>query len=612
MCGIAAYIGNKSAYPLVLNGLKKLEYRGYDSAGVSLFNQELTTYKVKGKVKLLEKFCSGKNISGNVGLGHTRWATHGEPCTENAHPHVSSSGSLALVHNGIIENYASLKSFLEAKKIVFKSETDSEVLVQYIEWYKEVYEIDTFEAIRRVMEDLEGSYAFVVFDKNSPGKLYAAKKDNPLVIGKSRHGFYICSDAGPASLYSDQVAFLEDDDICMIDITGEVHLINNNNAGRKLEFSEMEEVHMDYDLGEYSTFMQKEIFQQSESLSKCLEGRIDLEAGKVYLEAIDNHRRIFENARRIVIVACGTSWHSALIAEYMIESIARVPVEVEYASEFRYRNPIINESDVVIAISQSGETADTLAALKLANFKGAFTYSIVNVRNSTISRNSDVVSYLNIGNEVGVASTKAFTGQVSLLNLIALKLADIKGVINAKDLREYVNMMSRVPEYIEQTLSMSGSAESIADILKDKTSALFLGRGINFPTALESALKLKEVSYIHAEGYPAAEMKHGPIALVDENLPVIINASNLDSFQKLMANVEEIKSRKGIVILIKRAGSEIDERLYDYAINLPEAPDFIMPILSCIPMQIIAYHTALMRGCNVDQPRNLAKSVTVE
>jgi len=612
MCGIMGYIGNKDGYPVVIDGLKKLEYRGYDSAGVAIMNGSLSLYKKQGKVNQLEAFVSNQKTDGNIALGHTRWATHGEPNDINAHPHTSGSGRLVMVHNGIIENYDSLKCFLTEEGFHFQSDTDSEVLVQYIEWYQKKYNLKLTEAIRRALCDIEGSFAIMVLDTESPDRVVVAKKDNPLVFGLCEDEFYVASDAGPISTYTQEVIYLKDGEIAELRLDGSFEIIDLDNNTIEPELTIVKASSENYDLEGYDSYMLKEIFNQPASISACLEGRIDHITNEITIPEIDNHKRIFTSAQRIIIVGCGTSWHAGLIGEYMIESLAHLNVEVEYASEFRYRNPIINENDIVIAISQSGETADTLAALKLANEKGAFTYSLVNTFGSTIARNSDVVSYLNVGVEIGVASTKAFTAQVCLLMMIALKIAKIKGTIKHNDYKALIPQISQIPTLVKETLQTNEMMKYVAKSHFEKDHALFLGRGINFPVALEGALKLKEISYIHAEGYPAAEMKHGPIALIDENMPVFVIATNNCALSKMISNVQEIKSRKGQVIFIKEKDQQAPEGLVDYMINIPSSHDIISPILASIALQLFSYHAAKMRGCNIDQPRNLAKSVTVE
>lgn len=606
------YIGPRDGYPMVIDGLKKLEYRGYDSAGVAIMNGSLSLYKKQGKVEQLEQFVHSQKKNGNVALGHTRWATHGVPNDENAHPHTSQSGRLVMVHNGIIENYVVLKSLLQSKGFQFKSDTDSEVLVQYIEWYQQTYKLDVREAVRRALEDIVGTYAIVVLDTQQPEKVVLAKQDNPLVFGIADGEFYIASDANPIATYTQQVVFLEDGQQAELYDDGHYVLYDLDGMSTHAEIAQVPKSTDTYELGDYDAYMLKEIFQQPSTVAATMKNRVDTITNEVCIDALTDHKRIFKNAGRIIILGCGTSWHAGLIGEYLVESLAGVSVEVEYASEFRYRSPIVNENDVVIAISQSGETADTLAALKLANEKGAFTYSLVNTEGSTIARVSDAVSYLRVGVEIGVASTKAFTAQVTLLTMIALQIARIKGTIKLDMYADVVAQLSSLPDLVHKTLACNGLMELIARELGQKDNALFLGRGVNFPVALEGALKLKEISYIHAEGYPAAEMKHGPIALIDSEMPVFVVATNSSIMSKLVSNVQEIKSREGKVVIIIEEGQHIPVGLADYTVQLPAVSEVFSPILSSIPLQLFSYHAAKLRGCNVDQPRNLAKSVTVE
>jgi len=612
MCGIMGYIGKKDGYPIVLDGLKKLEYRGYDSAGVAIMNGSLSLYKKQGKVGNLEQFIHNQKTNGNIVLGHTRWATHGIPNDKNAHPHTSESGELVIVHNGIIENYDQLKSVLLNQGYSFKSDTDSEVLIQYIEWYKSKYDLSLAEAVRRALGDVIGTYAIVVLDSKKPNSVVVAKKDNPLVFGLHNNEFYVASDASPISSYTQEVVYLKDEECAELFDDGSYYIFDLENNIIEAETSIVKSANENYSLDGYDTYMFKEIFQQPASIRANVANRIDISSKELVLPAIDQHKKIFNAANRIIILGCGTSWHAGLIGEYLIESLAEISVEVEYASEFRYRSPIIRENDIVIAISQSGETADTLAALKLANEKGAFTYSLVNTVGSTIARTSDIVSYLNIGVEIGVASTKAFTAQVNLLTMIAVKLAVLKGKMNIKDYHSIVEEIINLPLLLERTLLCNEEMSNIADRYYGSDHALFLGRGVNFPVALEGALKLKEISYIHAEGYPAAEMKHGPIALIDENMPVFVVANNNSTLQKMISNIQEIKSRKGQVIVLIDEKQEFPDDLADYVVEIPSTHEILSPILASIPFQLFAYHAAKLRGCDVDQPRNLAKSVTVE
>lgn len=607
-----AYIGTKEAYPIIIDGLKKMEYRGYDSAGVAVMNGSLSLLKKEGKVQALEDFALQRKTDGNLALGHTRWATHGVPSDANAHPHRSMSGRLVLVHNGIIENFRKLKYFLLAKGFEFTSETDSEVLVQFIEWYQSTYQLTLKEATRRALKEVEGSYAIAVMDTEYPDTLVVAKNDNPLVVGLASDGFYVASDPGPVSTYTTDVLFLQDHQLATLSKDGLYEVFDFDGKLQELPVKEIEQQHELYDKGDFNSYMLKEIHQQPETIQGALDGRLDLRRNTVVLPAVEANRRVFEQANRVVIVACGTSWHAGLIGEYLIEKLAKLNVEVEYASEFRYREPVLGQGDVVIAISQSGETADTLAAIKLAKEKGAFTYSLVNAADSTIARHCDAVSLINVGREISVASTKAFTGQVSLLVLLALKLGEIRQQLPAAEINKVIKALTLLPQQITRALQSTGKIEQIMKTIVDKDHSLFLGRGLNFPVALEGALKMKEISYIHAEGYPAAEMKHGPIALVDENLPVFVLATNDSCLSKLLSNVEEVKSRKGQIILIKNEDQEIPEGLADYVINVPRVIEALSPIITTIPLQLFSYFAAKQRGCDVDQPRNLAKSVTVE
>ncbi|MFK8103849.1 MAG: glutamine--fructose-6-phosphate transaminase (isomerizing) [Saprospiraceae bacterium] len=612
MCGIVAYIGKKQAYPILIKGLQRLEYRGYDSAGVALLNGELNVFKRKGKVKELENFVEGKNLDATVGIGHTRWATHGKPDDINAHPHSSGNGRISLIHNGIIENYAVLKTLLEKEGHTFVSETDTEVLVHLIEEYQNRENLPIEEAVRMALKKVVGAYAIVVMDKQDPDKLVAARKASPLVIGIGEDDFFIGSDATPIIEYTNKVVYLNDEEIAVITKDGDLQIktIGNVEHTPFVEHVEME-IEM-LEKGGYDYFMLKEIYQQPATIADCMRGRLNAEEGWVFLGGVEEHSNRIINADRIIIAACGTSWHAGLIAEYLIEDLARIPVEVEYASELRYRNPIITEKDIVIALSQSGETADTMAALELSKEKGALTYGIVNVVGSSIARFTDAGSYIHAGPEIGVASTKAFTGQVTLLTMLALSLAHKRGTISKSYFQQLVNEMENIPAKVEKLLKINPQIEFIAGEIKDATNALYLGRGYNFPIALEGALKLKEISYIHAEGYPAAEMKHGPIALIDENMPVIVIATNKSAYEKIVSNIQEVKARKGMVIAIVTEGDKVIGKIADYTIEIPDTDEPLTPLLSVIPLQLLSYHIAVMRECNVDQPRNLAKSVTVE
>lgn len=612
MCGIVAYIGNKPAYPIILEGLKRLEYRGYDSSGVSILNGGITTIKKKGKVSELENAAAEYELNGNLGIGHTRWATHGRPDDVNAHPHVSTSGSLTLVHNGIIENYADLKEALIALGHNFKSETDTEVLVNLIDELRIKKELSLEDAVRDALTRVIGAYAIVVFDKENPNLLVGARKSSPLVIGIGDGEHFLASDASPIIKFTNKVVYLDDEEIVTIKRNEGFEIRNIKNQIQTHKIKELDLKLEELEKAGFDHFMLKEIFQQPITIGESMRGRINADEGWVSVGGMQENMSRFLNADRLIFVACGTSWHSALIAEYLFEELARIPVEVEYASEFRYRNPIISEKDVVLALSQSGETADTLAALRLAKDKGALTYGIVNVIGSSIARLTDCGSYIHAGPEIGVASTKAFTSQLVILSLMALNLGHRKGTINESHFRKMIIALESLPKKVERILKLNDKIKYIASKIKDCQHALYLGRGYSFPAALEGALKLKEISYIHAEGYPAAEMKHGPIALIDEHMPVIIIATNLSAREKIESNIQEVKARKGIVIAVITEGDEKLKEMADYAIEIPETEEPLSPLLSAIPLQLLSYHIAVMRGCNVDQPRNLAKSVTVE
>jgi len=612
MCGIIAYIGDKEAYPILIEGLKRLEYRGYDSAGVSLMDEGITTIKKKGKVSKLEKAAAGKNTKGTVGIGHTRWATHGRPDDANAHPHVSNSGRLTLIHNGIIENHATLKKALMDLGYEFQSETDTEVLVNLIEEYQIKDDLVIEEAVRLALTKVVGAYAIVVMDSEDPDKIVGARKSSPLVIGVGDDEYFIASDASPIIKFTNKVVYLNDDEVATVhrDRKFEVKTLTNEVQNPKIHQVDLKIEELEK--GGYDHFMLKEIFQQPATIAESMRGRINANQGWVKVGGMQEYMTKFVNADRLIFVACGTSWHSALIAEYLFEELARIPVEVEYASEFRYRNPIISENDVVIALSQSGETADTLAALEIAKERGAMTYGIVNVVGSSIARLTDCGSYIHAGPEIGVASTKAFTSQLVILSLMALNLGYKKGTITESEYRKLIIALDSIPSKVAKILELNEQIKYIASEIKDSNNALYLGRGYNFPVALEGALKLKEISYIHAEGYPAAEMKHGPIALIDEQMPIIVVANNSREKEKLESNIQEVKARKGIVISVITDGDEKLKELSDYSIEIPETEDPLGPLLSVIPLQLLSYHIAVMRDCNVDQPRNLAKSVTVE
>jgi glucosamine--fructose-6-phosphate aminotransferase (isomerizing) len=614
MCGIVGYIGEKDAYPIIIKGLKRLEYRGYDSSGVALLNKDgLTLYKRKGKVSDLEEFTESKDKSGSIGIGHTRWATHGQPNDVNAHPHVSGDGKLALIHNGIIENYASLKEELSNRGHVFHSDTDTEVLVHLIEDVRKNTDLNLFDSVRVALNEVIGAYAIVVLDKENDDELIVAKKSSPLVVGIGEPGeFFIASDATPIIEYTKNVVYLEDEEIALVNRKGDLKIVNIQNQPVTPYIQELELQLEALEKGGYDHFMLKEIYEQPRSITDCFRGRMNLNKGLIKMSGIDSYEGKWKNAKRIIIVACGTSWHAGLVAEYLFEDLARIPVEVEYASEFRYRNPIINEDDIVIAISQSGETADTLAAIKLAKEKGAHIFGVCNVVGSTISRETHSGAYTHAGPEIGVASTKAFTAQVTVLTLMALSVARKKGAISDEKYHRLMVELSTIPDKVERVLKTNDKIEFIADIYKDATNALYLGRGYSFPVALEGALKLKEISYIHAEGYPAAEMKHGPIALIDEEMPVFVIATKGPSYEKVVSNIQEVKARKGKIIAIITEGDKDVKGMADHYIEIPSCDEVLMPLVSTVPLQLLSYHIALMRGCNVDQPSNLAKSVTVE
>jgi glucosamine--fructose-6-phosphate aminotransferase (isomerizing) len=614
MCGIVGFIGNQQAYPILIKGLKRLEYRGYDSSGVAMIeNQQFNQYKCKGKVADLEALVSGKDIDGTIGIGHTRWATHGVPNDVNAHPHLSGDGNLSLIHNGIIENYATLKEALMGQGHVFKSDTDTEVLVHFIEDIMAKTGSDLFEAVRVALCEVVGAYAIVVMDRRHPNRLVCAKKSSPLVIGIGSEGdYFIASDATPFIEYTKNVVYLEDEEVALIDRQSGLKIVTIQNQQKDPYIHELELKLEAIEKGGYDSFMLKEIHEQPRSIHDSIRGRLNLNHGMLKMSGIDRHEEIWMNANRIIIVACGTSWHAGLVAEYLFEEFARIPTEVEYASEFRYRDPIIQPGDIVIAISQSGETADTLAAIELAKEKGAFIFGVCNVVGSTISRATHSGAYTHAGPEIGVASTKAFTAQVAVLYLIALSVADKRGTLSKERLHRLMAELSTIPDKVEEVLKTNALVESIAAIYKDHRNALYLGRGYSFPVALEGALKLKEISYIHAEGYPAAEMKHGPIALIDEEMPVFVIATQGHSYEKVVSNIQEVKARKGKIIAIVTAGDKTVSELADHSIEIPKTDDSLVPIVSVIPLQLLSYHVAVMRGCNVDQPRNLAKSVTVE
>lgn len=612
MCGIVAYIGTKQAYPILIKGLKRLEYRGYDSAGVSLLNSGLNVYKCKGKVANLEAFAAEKDLTGTVGIGHTRWATHGEPNDVNAHPHYSGDEELAIIHNGIIENYDTLREELRKRGHHFKSDTDTEVLIHLIEDVKKNEKLELVEAVRVALTQVVGAYAIVIIAKNHPDMLIGAKKGSPMVVGVGVDEFFLASDATPIVEHTKNVVYLEDEEIVELRRGQPLRIRTIHNEAKTPYIQELEMHLEELEKGGYPHFMLKEIFEQPRSIADSMRGRIHAETGTVTLGGILDFDQKMVNAKRIIIVACGTSWHAGLVGEYLIEDLARIPVEVEYASEFRYRNPIITEEDVVIAISQSGETADTLAALELAKSKGATIIGVCNVVGSSIARFTDAGSYTHAGPEIGVASTKAFTAQVTVLTLMALHLAQKKGTIAQSRLQRLLASLQQIPALVEETLKSDPLVQHIAEQYKDARNFLYLGRGYNFPVALEGALKLKEISYIHAEGYPAAEMKHGPIALIDADMPVVVIATKKGTYEKVISNIQEVKARKGRLIVIVTKGDTVAANLADHVIEVPETEEELMPLLASVPLQLLSYHIAVMRGCNVDQPRNLAKSVTVE
>jgi glutamine---fructose-6-phosphate transaminase (isomerizing) len=613
MCGIVAYIGSQKAFPILIKGLQRLEYRGYDSAGVALQNSGIQLYKKKGKVADLLDFTREKDTSGHIGMGHTRWATHGKPDDINAHPHPSGNGRLVLIHNGIIENYAVLKNALAKHGHRFASETDTEVLVHLIEEVQQNENLPLEEAVRQALTQVHGAYAIVVMDREAPDKLVAARKSSPLVIGIGKGEFLVASDATPIVEHTKEVVYLNDEEVATLTLAGEMTIKTLRNETMTPTIHRIELEIEQLEKGGYDYFMLKEIFEQPVTIAECMRGRMDAEEGWVRLGGMQEHLKRMINAQRMIILGCGTSWHAGMIAEYLFEDFARLPVEVEYASEFRYRNPVVHEQDIVLAISQSGETADTFAALELAKQRGALTYGIVNVVGSSIARLTHSGSYIHVGPEIGVASTKAFTGQVTMLTMMALILGYERGFLPKSRYQKLVQELALIPDKVEKLLEQChAQVKYIAGEFKDATNALYLGRGYNFPVALEGALKLKEISYIHAEGYPAAEMKHGPIALIDENMPVFVIATNPSAYDKVVSNIQEVKARKGVVVAVVTEGDQTIRQLADYTIEIPGTEEPFTPLLSVVPLQLLAYHMAVLRGCNVDQPRNLAKSVTVE
>ena len=614
MCGIVGYIGKQEAYPILIKGLRRLEYRGYDSAGVALINgdSQLNVFKTKGKVDNLTEYCSDKDVSGCIGIAHTRWATHGEPSARNAHPHYSQSHNLAIIHNGIIENYADIKQKLQAKGVEFKSDTDTEVLVQLVEYIMVKKNLSLLEAVQVALYQVIGAYAIAIIDKRDPSQIIAARKQSPLVVGIGEGEFFLGSDASPIIEYTDKVVYLEDGNIAVIRLGEELKVVSILGEEQELAVKTV-----DIDLGQiekggYDHFMLKEIFEQPECLTNCMRGRINVEGDHVTLSALIDYRRQMLEAKRVIIVACGTSWHAGLIGKQLIETFCRIPCEVEYASEFRYRNPVVGKGDAVIAISQSGETADTLAAVQLAKDRGAFIYGVCNAIGSSIPRATDTGTYIHVGPEIGVASTKAFTGQVTVLTMIALAMGEAKGTIDRQEYLQVVRGLSEIPDKIREVLQTN---DKVADLARTFTYAhnfLYLGRGFSYPVALEGALKLKEISYIHAEGYPAAEMKHGPIALIDSDMPVVVIATHNAMYEKVLSNIQEIKARQGRVIALVSKGDDTIAKIADEVIELPDVLECLEPLVATIPLQLLAYHVAVCKGKNVDQPRNLAKSVTVE
>ena len=614
MCGIIGYIGHRDAYPILIKGLRRLEYRGYDSAGVALIGPSngLSVYKSRGKVEDLERVAENQDVSGTVGIAHTRWATHGEPNDVNAHPHYSQSETLALIHNGIIENYLVLKQQLMRNGYVFKSSTDTEVLVQWIEYIKNDNNVDLQHAVQIALREVVGAFAIAVIERDNPDTIIAARRSSPLVVGVGKGEYFLASDASPIVEYTDQVVYVNDDEVVVIARNAPLKVFNLNDIAQTPDIKKIEMSLSQLEKGGYPHFMLKEINEQPQTLMDCLRGRINVDADNVVMSGVIDNRSKFLKAKRIVIVACGTSWHAALIGEHLIEDLCRIPVEVEYASEFRYRNPVICKDDIVIAISQSGETADTLAAVELAKSKGAFIYGICNVVGSSIARATDSGSYIHVGPEIGVASTKAFTGQVTVLSMLALTIAKLREAIEPEMYRYLIGELAAIPDKMQQVLSQDAAIKDLSKIFTYAHNFIYLGRGYNYPAALEGALKLKEISYIHAEGYPAAEMKHGPIALIDEQMPVVVIATTDSVYEKTISNIQEIKARKGRVVAIVTEGDETVCDIADYCIEVPKTDERFAPLVSAIPLQLLAYYIAVTKGTNVDQPRNLAKSVTVE
>ncbi|HYV95550.1 MAG TPA: glutamine--fructose-6-phosphate transaminase (isomerizing) [Chitinophagales bacterium] len=612
MCGIVGYIGKKQAFPILIKGLHRLEYRGYDSAGVALLNGEIKIYKKAGKVSGLEEYCAGKDVEGATGIGHTRWATHGVPNDVNAHPHFSETHRLAIIHNGIIENYAALKEELLQRGHHFQSETDTEVLIHLIEDIRDNEVVDLPEAVRIALNEVVGAYAIVILSKDNPDMLIGARKGSPLVIGVGEKEFFVASDATPIVEHTKNVVYLNDEEIAVMNRDGELTIKTIGNIVQTPYIQELELKLEMLEKGGYNHFMLKEIYEQPNSIRDSLRGRLNTYIGKIKLGGFSEYDQRLMNAKSLTMIACGTSWHASIVGEYLFEDLARMPVEVEYASEFRYRNPIISADDTVIAISQSGETADTLAAIQLAKTKGAKVFGICNVVGSSIARATHAGSYTHAGPEIGVASTKSFTAQVAVLSMLALLTAHKRGTITQSRYHQLINELDSIPEKIKEVLKTNDQVKYISDFFKDARNFLYLGRGYNFPVALEGALKMKEISYIHAEGYPGAEMKHGPIALIDEQMPVVVLATKGGPYDKILSNIQEVKARKGRIIAVVTKGDKVIRDLAEFVIEIPETEESLTPLLSVVPLQLLAYHIAVMRGCNVDQPRNLAKSVTVE
>ncbi len=613
MCGIVGYIGKRQAYPILIKGLQRLEYRGYDSAGIALMHDKnLNVYKAKGKVADLVRFAEQQDVSGTIGIAHTRWATHGEPNQVNAHPHYSQSEELALIHNGIIENYAVLKAGLKENGYTFNSETDTEVLIQLIEFVKKTNNADLTTAVQLALNQVVGAYAIAVIEKGKPDIIVAARKGSPLVVGIGDGEFFLASDATPIIEYTNKVVYVGDEEIVTLERDKEIVIKTISNVLKTPEINKLEMTLSQLEKGGFPHFMIKEIFEQPKTLSDSMRGRVNVDENNITLSGFIDNKEKFLNAKRIIITACGTSWHAGLIGMYAIEEFARIPVEVEYSSEFRYRKPVINEDDIVIAISQSGETADTLAAVELAKSKGAFIFGICNVVGASIPRNTHSGCYTHAGPEIGVASTKAFTAQVTVLTMLALMIGREKGTLPEEQYLRTVQELGRIPEKIKYILQQNDAIAQFAKTFTYAQNFIYLGRGYNFPVALEGALKLKEISYIHAEGYPAAEMKHGPIALISQEMPVVVIATSAGMYEKVVSNIQEIKARKGKIISVITEGDEVVKKLSDYSISIPDTEECLVPLLAAIPLQLMAYHIAVVKGCDVDQPRNLAKSVTVE